>query len=110
MKKESINKKTQRSREPLGYEKTLPRPDLGLLHPLATWNVTVQSGQGSAMEAAGIEPASRDGFKKNVYMRSPLLLTLQAKPADYRRQVGYHHRWLSIQPVRRLSVGQRDGR
>lgn len=46
----------------------------------------------------------------NIYMRSLLLLTLQAKSADYRRQVDYHHLWLSLQPVRRLSVGQREGR
>ena len=43
-------------------------------------------------------------------MRSLLILTLQAKPADYRRQVGYHHIWLSLQPVSRLPGGQRDGR
>jgi len=42
-------------------------------------------------------------------MRVLLMLTLQAKPADYRRQVGYHHLWLSLQPARLLPVFQRDG-
>ena len=62
------------------------------------------------VEAAGIEPASRNVSNKNVYMRILLMLTLQAKPADYRRQVGYHHLWLSLQPVRLLPVFQREGR
>ena len=66
--------------------------------------------QAARLEAAGIEPASRDVSNKNVYMRILLMLTLQAKPADYRRQVGYHHLWLSLQPARRLPGFQRDGR
>lgn len=43
-------------------------------------------------------------------MRSLLILTLQAKSADYRRQVGYHHLRLSLQPARLLPVFQREGR
>jgi len=39
-----------------------------------------------------------------------LLFTQQPKLADYRRQAGYRHLCLSIQAVRRLPVGQREGR
>ncbi len=55
----------------------------------------MQSKRGSAVEAAGVEPASRDMPSKNVYVCRQLLFTLLPKLADYRRQVGYHHLALS---------------